>query len=249
MEEMIFGIHPVLEAIQSDKVIDKIFIQNGLQGENIKQLKFELAKRKLKINFVPVEKLNRITKNNHQGVVAFISAVELFKIEDLLPKLIEEKKEPFLLILDRITDVRNFGALVRTAECCGVDAILIGNISHAPINSDAMKTSAGALVHVPICKEENLVHAIDFLQQQGVQIVAATEKTEHLVYYQKFEKPLAIVMGNEEDGISKEILKRCDARVKLPLLGKTASLNVSVACGSILYEVVRQIENYELKFE
>ncbi|MCB9202131.1 MAG: 23S rRNA (guanosine(2251)-2'-O)-methyltransferase RlmB [Flavobacteriales bacterium] len=240
MNDMIFGIHPVLEAIQSGKQIDKIFIQNGLQGENIKNIKIAISKIDLRINYVPLEKLNRITRKNHQGVIAFLSAVELNSVESVVPHLFEQGKSPFLLILDRVTDVRNFGALVRTAECAGADAVIIGNVSNAPVNSDAMKTSAGALNHMTICKEENLPRTIDFLQQSGIKVFAATEKTDNLVYSQEMQKPLAIVMGSEENGISQEILKRCDARIKLPLFGKTESLNVSVACGAILYEVVRQ---------
>lgn len=240
MNDMIFGIHPVLEAIQSGKQIDKIFIQNGLQGENIKSIKIAVSKIDLRINYVPLEKLNRITRKNHQGVIAFLSAVELNSVESVVPHLFEQGKSPFLLILDRVTDVRNFGALVRTAECAGADAVIIGNVSNAPVNSDAMKTSAGALNHITICKEENLPRTIDFLQQSGIKVFAATEKTDNLVYSQEMQKPLAIIMGSEENGISQEILKRCDARIKLPLFGKTESLNVSVACGAILYEVVRQ---------
>lgn len=239
-EDFVFGLRPVIEAIEAGKTIDKIFLQNGLQGENMMELKKLLAQHKLRANYVPVEKLNRFTRKNHQGVVAFVSDVPFYKIEDLLPQLFEEGSVPFLLILDRLTDVRNFGAIARTAECVGVHAILIPEKGAAPINSDAIKTSAGALYNIKICKEKNLAHAVDFLQQSGVAVFSATEKAQKLLYDVDFTEPCAIVMGNEETGISKEVLHHSDEKIKLPIEGKTQSLNVSVACGAILYEAVRQ---------
>lgn len=173
-------------------------------------------------------------------MVAFISDVPFHSIENILPEIFEAGKTPFLLILDRLTDVRNFGAICRTAECVGIDAVIIPEKGASPINSDAIKTSAGAIYNMKICKEKNLAHTVDFLQQSGVQIFAATEKAQKLVYDVDFTQPCALVMGNEETGISKEVLHHSDEKIKLPIEGKTQSLNVSVACGAILYEAVRQ---------
>lgn len=239
-EDFIFGLRPVMEAIEAGETIDKIFLQNGLQGQIYADLKKLLGKHGLRANYVPVEKLNRFIRKNHQGVVAFISDVPFHKIEDILPQIFEEGKSPFLLILDRLTDVRNFGAICRTAECVGVDAIIIPEKGAAPINSDAIKTSAGAIYNIKICKEKNLAHTIDFLQQSGVAVFAASEKAQKLIYDVDFTEPCALVMGNEETGISKEVLHHSDEKIKLPIVGKTQSLNVSVACGAILYEAVRQ---------
>ncbi|KFF13565.1 23S rRNA (guanosine(2251)-2'-O)-methyltransferase RlmB [Chryseobacterium soli] len=239
-DDFIFGLRPVIEAIEAGKTIDKIFVQNALQGEIYAELKTSLSKHKIRPNYVPVEKLNRFTRKNHQGVVAFISEVPFHKVEDIVPQLFEQGKTPFLLILDRLTDVRNFGAICRTAECVGVDAIIIPEKGGSPINSDAIKTSAGAIYNIKICKEANLAHTVDFLQQSGISVFAATEKAQKLIYDVSFTEPCAIVMGNEETGISKEVLHHADEKIKLPIEGKTQSLNVSVACGAILYEAMRQ---------
>lgn len=239
-DDFIFGLRPVMEALEAGKTIDKIFLQNALQGQIYAELKATLAKHKIRANYVPIEKLNRFTRKNHQGVVAFISDVPFYNIENLLPQIFEEGRTPFLLMLDRLTDVRNFGAICRTAECAGIDAIIIPEKGGAPINSDAIKTSAGALYNIKICKEKNLAHTVDFLQQSGVQVFAATEKAQKLIYDVDFSGPALIVMGNEETGISKEVLHHSDEKIKLPIQGKTQSLNVSVACGAILYEAVRQ---------
>ncbi len=239
-EDFIFGLRPVIEAIEAGKTIDKIFLQNALQGPIYTELKALLAKHKIRPNYVPIEKLNRFTRKNHQGVVAFISDVPFYKIEEVLPQIFENGKTPFLLILDRLTDVRNFGAICRTAECVGIDAVIIPEKGASPINSDAIKTSAGAIYNIKICKENNLAHVVDYLQQSGVQVFAATEKAQKLIYEVQFTDPCAIVMGNEETGISKEVLHHSDEKIKLPIEGKTQSLNVSVACGAILYEAMRQ---------
>lgn len=244
-EDFIFGLRPVMEAIEAGKTIGKIFLQNGLQGQIYADLKKLLGKHSIRANYVPVEKLNRFTRKNHQGVVAFISDVPFYKIEDVVPQIFEEGKTPLLLILDRLTDVRNFGAICRTAECIGVDAIIIPDKGAAPINSDAIKTSAGAIYNIKICKEKNLAHTLDFLQQSGIQVFSSTEKAQKLIYEVDFTEPCAIVMGNEETGISKEVLHHSDEKIKLPIQGKTQSLNVSVACGAVLYEVTRQ-RNYGL---
>ncbi len=242
-EDFVFGLRPVIEALEAGKTIDKVFLQNALQGPLYAELKTLLAKHKIRPNYVPIEKLNRFTRKNHQGVVAFISDVPFYKIEDILPQIFEEGRTPFLLILDRLTDVRNFGAICRTAECVGVDAVIIPEKGAAPINSDAIKTSAGAMYNIKICKENNLSHTVDFLQQSGVHVFAATEKAQKLIYEVDFKEPCALVLGNEETGISKEVLHHADEKIKLPIEGKTQSLNVSVACGAILYEAVRQKMN------
>ena len=239
-KDFIFGVRPVMEAIEAGKTIDKIFLQNGLLGPTIAELKNLLKKHNIRANYVPIEKLNRFTRKNHQGVVAFISDVPFYNITNVLPQIFEDGRTPFILILDRLTDVRNFGAICRTAECVGIDAIIIPEKGAAPINSDAIKTSAGAIYNVKICKEKNLAHTLDFLQQSGLKVYSATEKAEKLVYDVVLNIPVAIVMGNEETGISKEVLHRCDEKIKLPIEGKTQSLNVSVACGALLYEAVRQ---------
>jgi 23S rRNA (guanosine2251-2'-O)-methyltransferase len=239
-KDFIFGIHPVVEALEAGKTFDKVFIQNGLLGDNIKALKMKLGQAGVRINYVPVEKLNRLTRKNHQGVCAFLSPVLFFSIEDLIPQLFDEGKMPFVLILDHLTDVRNFGAICRTAEVVGVDAIIIPDEGTAPINSDSIKTSAGAIFNLKICKEKNLLRTLDFLKLSGIKVVCATEKTDKLIYEEELLFPLAVVVGNEEKGISGDLLKNADSRLKLPTLGKTDSLNVSVACGAFLYEIIRQ---------
>lgn len=239
-DDLIFGIHPVIEAIQSGKTIDKVFIQNRLSGDNYSELKKLLSKKKITPNYVPVQKLNRLTRENHQGVVAFATDIPVYSIEKVLPEIMESGKAPFLLILDHITDVRNFGAICRTAECVGVDAIIIPDKGSAPMNGIALKTSAGALYNVKVCKEKHLAHTLDYLQQNGIEVFAASEKAEKTIYETDFTEPCAIIMGNEEKGVSKDLLHHCDEKIKLPIIGKTQSLNVSVACGAILYEALRQ---------
>lgn len=240
IKEFIFGIRPIMEALEAGKTFDRVFIQNGLLGDSIKNIKTELSKLGVRINYVPLEKLNRITRKNHQGVIAYLSPIEFYKVEDLVPKIYEEGKDPFILILDRLTDVRNFGAIARTAEICGVDMIIISDKESSPINADSVKTSAGALFNIKICKESNLGKIIDYLKKCGIKIVCATEKTDKLIYEESLPKPIAIVMGSEGEGISKDILEKSDLNLKLPIFGKTQSLNVSVACGAFLYEVIRQ---------
>ena len=238
--ELIFGIRAIIEAIKSGKEIDKIFIQNGLSGELAGELKGLIKKHKIVFQYVPVEKLNRLTRKNHQGVVCFVSPVAFHSIENILPSIFEKGKVPLLIILDRITDVRNFGAIARTAECGGADAIIIPSRGSAQVNADAVKTSAGALYKIPICKEHNLKDTIEYLKDSGVQIVACTEKASELYFNADLTIPTAIMLGSEEDGISEEYLKRANMNIKIPLSGTIESLNVSVANGIILFEAVRQ---------
>ncbi|HET6245827.1 MAG: 23S rRNA (guanosine(2251)-2'-O)-methyltransferase RlmB [Bacteroidetes bacterium] len=238
--QLIFGIRPIIEAVNSGKEIEKVLIQPGLKGDNFGDLKHLLNKKNIPVQYVPQEKLNRVTSKNHQGVIAYVAPIVFGDIENIIPEVYEKGKQPFVLILDRITDVRNFGAIVRTAECAGVDAIVIPSKGSAQINADALKTSAGALFKMPVCRVENLKAIIDFLKDSGLDIIACTEKTDQLFDTVNYTKPLAIIMGSEEDGISPEYLKRADYKTKIPLLGSIGSLNVSVAAGVILFEAVRQ---------
>ncbi len=239
-ENLIYGLRPVIEAIKSGKEIEKIFIQNGLRGEIYIELFHLLKENDVHSQYVPVEKLNKLTPKNHQGIVAYTSIISYTKVESVIPFIYEQGKTPLILILDRITDVRNFGAITRTAECAGVDAIIVPTRGSAQINSDAVKTSAGALHKIPVCKSDNLKETIDFLKKSGLQIIAATEKTDDYIYKTDFIPPTAIIMGSEEDGVSPEYIRLSDHKVKIPLSGDIESLNVSVACGVILYEAIRQ---------
>ena len=239
-DNLIFGLRPIIEALRSGKEIDKLLIQTGLKGELVSQLMGLLKQHNVVFQYVPVEKLNRLTTKNHQGVVGYISSITYHKIQDVLPTLFEAGKTPLILILDRITDVRNFGAIVRTAECSGVDAIVIPAKGGAQINADSIKTSAGALHKIPVCREANLKDVINFLRESGLMVIACTEKTTDMYYAHDYTLPIAIIMGSEEDGVSNELLNLSDAHAKIPLMGTIASLNVSVAAGVILYEAVRQ---------
>jgi 23S rRNA (guanosine2251-2'-O)-methyltransferase len=238
--ELLFGIRAIIEAVKSGKEIDKLFLQNGIKGELINELKAIIAAYQIPFQYVPIEKLNRLTTKNHQGAVCFVSPIAFQHIESILPGIYEKGEVPLILILDRITDIRNFGAIARTAECAGVHAIIIPSRGAAQINGDAIKTSAGALHKIPVCKEENLKLTIEYLKESGVQIVACSEKTETYYYDIDLTGPTAIIMGSEEDGISTEYMKRCDATVKINLMGTIESLNVGVATGIILYEGIRQ---------
>ncbi|WP_420604255.1 23S rRNA (guanosine(2251)-2'-O)-methyltransferase RlmB [Flagellimonas sp.] len=240
MSNQIYGIRAVLEAIDAEQPINKIFLQNGLGGELYKELETAIRKNGLSCSYVPVEKLNRLTKNNHQGAVANISPVQFNNFENLVEQALEKGKAPLFLLLDQVSDVRNFGAIIRTAECCGVDGIIVPKSGAAPITDDTVKTSAGAAFKIPIAKVDHLKDAIFYLQSSGIRVVAATEKTENEIYKINFTEPTAIVMGAEDKGISASILNLVDDKAKLPLLGEIGSLNVSVACGVFLYEVVRQ---------
>lgn len=237
----IFGIRAVIEAINSNKTISKVFLQKGLTGNLFSELNQLLKEHKIASSYVPVEKLNRLSKNsNHQGVVAQTSAIDFIDLEDLIAETLEKTTTPLFLLLDKISDVRNFGAIIRTAECTGVDGIIIQNQGNAPISADTIKTSAGAAFKIPICKVDHIKDAVFQLQAEDIQIVAATEKTEQLIYSVDLSLPTAIIMGSEDRGINPSILKIVEHKAKLPLLGEIGSLNVSVACGAFLYEATRQ---------
>jgi 23S rRNA (guanosine2251-2'-O)-methyltransferase len=239
-DNLIYGIRPLIETIKAGKEIDKVLIQKGLPGEHFAELFVLLKAYEIHYQLVPVEKLNRITRKNHQGVLAFISAIAYQPIEEIIQSLFEQGKNPLILILDRITDVRNFGAIVRTAECAGVHAILVPLQSSAQMNADAMKTSAGALNNIPVSRSKNLSDSIDFLKNSGLQIVAATEKSKENYYSVDFSIPTAIILGSEEDGVSPAYLQKSSFKVRIPLSGATGSLNVSVAAGILIYEAVKQ---------
>jgi len=237
---MIFGTRAVMEAIKAKREIEKIFVQSGLNNDLIKEL-IQVAKANgVPFTFVPQEKLNRLSTKNHQGVICQLAAVQYANLENIIDKTYSEGREPFLLIVDRVTDVRNFGAIARTAECAGLDAIILGDSGNAPITGDAMKTSAGALSHLPVCRVKDMKKTILFLKENGVQIIACTEKGNSLLYEINLNTPLALVMGSEEDGISPQLLKEADYLAKIPMKGKISSLNVSVAAGISIYEAIRQ---------
>lgn len=235
--DFVFGIQSVLETIRAGKEIDKILIQRELSNLEVQ----EFARIKgIHLQKVPIEKLNQITRKNHQGVIAFVSAVNYAKLENVIADTYEQGKNPLILVLDRITDVRNFGAIARTAEGAGVQAIAVPLKGSAQITSDAMKTSSGALNFLPVCRENNLLDTIKYLQGAGIQVVGCTEKVEKTVYEIDFTVPTAIVVGSEETGIADEILRQADELASIPMLGRVASLNVSVANAIILYEAIRQ---------
>lgn len=239
-ETTIYGLRPVIEAIDGGVQIDKVLMQNGLSGQLAGELKGRIRDKNIPFQFVPVEKLNRMTKGNHQGVAALIAPIAYQQAIDLIPKLMDEGKVLFLLMLDHVTDVRNFGAIVRTAECAGVDAVIIPDHGSAQVNDDAVKTSSGALLRMPVCRESNLKTVLNLARQCGLQVVAATEKgaTDYLDV--DLAKPTLLIMGAEETGISPELLKLSDVRAKLPILGQVQSLNVSVAAAVFMYEALRQ---------
>ncbi|MCB2220491.1 MAG: 23S rRNA (guanosine(2251)-2'-O)-methyltransferase RlmB [Bacteroidetes bacterium] len=229
-----------MEAMNAGREIEKIFLLNNLHPAKLADLKKAATMLKIPFQFVPKEKLNRLTRQNHQGVVAFVSPITYARVEDLIPGLYESGKTPFLLILDKITDVRNLGSIARTAECAGVHAIILPSRGSALINADALKTSAGALNNLDVCRVPNLKETIQFLKNSGIAMIAATEKAKKNVYQVDLKKPVAVIMGSEEKGVSEAYLELCDEMVKIPMMGETQSLNVSVATGIVLFEAVKQ---------
>lgn len=245
--EYIFGLHAVIEAIEAGRDIDKVLVKKDMNSDLAVRLHDLLRQYRLPMQRVPVEKLNRITRKNHQGVIAMLSAVPYQRLEDIVPQLYEEGMLPFVLVLDGITDVRNFGAMARTAECCGVNAIVIPEKGSVTVNADAVKTSAGALHYLPVCRERSLYEAVRFLKNSGYQIVAATEKSDSNYTSGDYAGPVAVVMGAEGSGISNDVLKLCDTKVAIPMFGHISSLNVGVAAAVMMYEVVRQRLNADLE--
>jgi 23S rRNA (guanosine2251-2'-O)-methyltransferase len=241
--QLVFGIRAVIEAIKSDKDIEAIYVQRGLAGDIFQEFKKLLKERNLAFQEVPAEKLNRITQKNHQGVIAEVSSITYQKIEDIIPAIYEKGQTPLIVILDGITDVRNLGAIARTAECAGVHALIVPSKGSAQINPDAIKTSAGALFNIPVCRHDNLRKTAIFLQESGLQLVVSTEKTNTLLYQPDYTMPTAVILGSEDDGVSSELIRIADHLTKIPMFGEIESLNVSVSAGIILYEVIRQRTN------
>ena len=240
MEDMIFGVRPVIEAIKSGKDIDKVLLKKGLGGDLYREVFDLIRDYDIPFQFVPLEKLNRVTRKNHQGVIAFISPVTFYDIENYLPQIFEKGENPFLLVLDEVTDVRNFGAIVRTAECAGVHAVIIPEKGSARISADAVKTSAGALHFVPVCRTKDLKKTLEFLKLSGLKLIAASEKSKDNYTQGDYSGPLTIIMGSEEHGIDQKLLALADEKVSIPICGNIQSLNVSVAAGLLVYEAIRQ---------
>jgi 23S rRNA (guanosine2251-2'-O)-methyltransferase len=237
--DMIYGTRAVIEAILAGKQIEKVMIQSGLANDLIKELIALAREKQVSYTFVPPEKLKRLSAKNHQGVICLLSSVSYSSLDNLIDRAYSEGREPFFLILDRITDVRNFGAIARTAECAGLDGIVIGEKGSAPITSDAMKTSAGALNYLPVCRELDLKKTMKLLRDSGIRVIACTEKAAKNIYEVEINGPVAIIVGSEEDGIADALLRDADDLVKIPMKGKIGSLNVSVAAGVAIFEVVR----------
>jgi 23S rRNA (guanosine2251-2'-O)-methyltransferase len=237
-EDLTFGIRSVIEAIKQGKTINKILLQKGLSGELIKELLALVHKENIVVQKVPVQKLNHMVKKNHQGVIAMISPVAYHQIDWLVQQVYEKGEDPFILILDRVKDVRNFGAIARTAECFGVHAIVIPSKDSALITNDAVKTSAGALFKIPVCKVTSLNAAVDFLKGCGLKIFSCTEKSDTLINKVETTGPKALIMGSEQDGVDSQLIKASDVNFKIPMTGSIASLNVSVACGIAIHKLM-----------
>ena len=239
-ETLLFGIYPVIEALKAKQTIDKAYVQKGLQSPKIDAIVADLEALNTTISYVPLEKMEKLCRSNHQGIILISSPIEFVTLETMVEAVLESEKTPLFLILDQISDVRNFGAILRTAECTGVDGVIIQKKGGAPVSGDTVKTSAGAIFNIPICKVDHIKDAIYYLQGSGITTIAATEKTQDTIYNLELNEPMAIVMGSEGLGVSKSVLSIVDKKASLPLLGVINSLNVSVACGALLYEVVRQ---------
>jgi len=240
LENHIFGMHPLMEAIQSGKLPEKVLIQKGLKGDNYQKLFSLIREKKIPFQMVPVEKLNRVTRKNHQGIIAQMPSIEYVKLEDILPGIFESGETPLLVLLDGITDVRNLGAIARSAECAGADAIIIPEKGSASVSADAIKASAGALNRIPVCKETHILQSIAFIQECGIRVIACDSKGKSNLYNEDLSVPVAVIMGSEDKGVSPAARQVADKVVEIPMKGKTGSLNVSVATGIVLFEALRQ---------
>ncbi|MCT1526904.1 23S rRNA (guanosine(2251)-2'-O)-methyltransferase RlmB [Sphingobacterium hotanense] len=238
--QMVFGIRAVMEAIDSGREIESLFVQRGLSGTLFAEFKALIKEHNIAYQQVPIEKLNRITKKNHQGIIAVISPIIYQNIEDLLPVIYEKGETPLLLMLDGVTDVRNMGAIARTAECAGVHAIIVPKKGSAEINPDAIKTSAGALFKIPVCRHDSLSKTAKFLIDSGVQLVVSTEKTKESIYDVDYTGPSCVIMGAEDVGVSDDLIRISDKLAKIPMFGEIGSLNVSVSAAVVIYEAIRQ---------
>ena len=239
MDNIIFGIRPVAEAIEAGKEIERIYIRKGGDSQLLNDLRDLCLRHRLRVQEVPVEKLNRLTRGNHQGAVAQIAAIGYVGLDDLLAR-VPDDETPLLVVFDGVTDVRNFGAIARSAECAGAHGLVTPLKNSAPVNGEAIRASAGALSNIPVCRVGSIRTTLLTLKGEGFQVVAATEKSRKLLYDADLRRPTAIVMGAEDKGISREVLKLCDEQLAIPLVGKTESLNVSAAAAVMLFEVVRQ---------
>lgn len=238
--QVVFGIRAVIEAIESGKQVDKVLMKKDLGGELARELLSVTREYNVPVQRVPVERINKVTRKNHQGVIAFMAAVDYYHVDDIVPALYDEGINPLVVVLDGVTDVRNFGAIARTCECAGVNCIVIPERNSVSVNADAVKTSAGALNYLPVCRERNLVKSVQYLRDSGFKVMGASEKTDLNYTKADFTGPVAIVLGAEDTGISTDVLKLCDTLVAIPEFGQINSLNVSVAGGIMIYEVVRQ---------
>ena len=236
---LIFGIRPVVEAIEAGREIEKLYIRKGAEGQLMTELRDLCLRHRVRVQEVPVEKLNRLVRGNHQGVVAQIAAIAYVQLDDILER-VPDDETPLVVVFDGVTDVRNFGAIARSAECAGAHGLITPLKNSAPVNAEAIGASAGALTTIPVCRVGSIRNTIKTLQAEGFQVVAATEKSRKLLYDADLRRPTALVMGAEETGISKEVLKLCDERLAIPLIGRIESLNVSAAAAVMLFEVVRQ---------
>ena len=236
---LIFGIRPVVEAIEAGREIEKLYIRKGAEGQLMTELRDLCLRHRVHVQEVPVEKLNRLVRGNHQGVVAQIAAIAYVQLDDILER-VPDDETPLVVVFDGVTDVRNFGAIARSAECAGAHGLIAPLKNSAPVNAEAIRASAGALTTIPVCRVGSIRNTIKTLQAEGFQVFAATEKSRKLLYDADLRRPTALVMGAEETGISKEVLKLCDERLAIPLIGRIESLNVSAAAAVMLFEVVRQ---------
>ena len=236
---LIFGIRPVVEAIEAGREIEKLYIRKGAEGQLMTELRDLCLRHRVRVQEVPVEKLNRLVRGNHQGVVAQIAAIAYVQLDDILER-VPDDETPLVVVFDGVTDVRNFGAIARSAECAGAHGLIAPLKNSAPVNAEAIRASAGALTTIPVCRVGSIRNTLKTLQAEGFQVVAATEKSRKLLYDADLRRPTALVMGAEETGISKEVLKLCDERLAIPLIGRIESLNVSAAAAVLLFEVVRQ---------
>lgn len=239
-KDFIFGIHPVMEAIKQHQDIDKVILQRDIRGPLIGELRKLIKEHEVPVQNLPLQRINNISKKNHQGVIAYLSPISFQPLDSIVMDLFERGETPFILVLDRLSDVRNFGAVCRTAECAGVHAVVIPVKGSAQVNADAVKTSSGALLRIPLCREKSLPSSVEYLKNSGFKIISCTEKTNHLIYDADYDGPIAIIMGSEENGISSPLMNLSDIAVKIPMIGEIESLNVSVSTGIVLYEAIRQ---------
>ncbi len=238
--DFIFGLRPVIEAIKAGKQLDRLLVREGLQGALYHELMTAVRQNGISYQVVPEERLNLQTRKNHQGIIAWLSLIEFQRIQNILPTLFETGKDPFIIILDGVSDVRNFGAIVRTADCMGANAIIIPEKGSARITADAIKTSAGALHTFPVCRERSLLKSAGYLKESGLKLICADEKNGKVVSDTDLKGPVVVVLGSEDKGISRELLSLADVKVSIPMSGNIASLNVSVASGILFYEINRQ---------